>query len=479
MSKRDLPKVRDNDIGKIPPQALDLEEAVLGASLLQKQATYLATRLLKPEYFYKESHQKIFEAIVQLTDNQDPVDIITVTDRLRKNEVLEICGGAYYVSMLTNKVANASNLEYHARIVHEKFLLREQIRISSDNIRDAYEESVDTFDLLDKTQTSLHNLTKGLSDGNTYSTREVAERLAEVMGKNNEGITTGIPTGFKVYDSITGGHQDGHLIIYAARPGMGKTARAVNEIHFQLKKGVKPLFHSLEMTPLELLARLAGLETNTPPEYILKRDLDADLQSKINKYLLSISDLLTIYEFTNLTDIERETALAVQERRCDIVYLDYLQLAKAGYKDPTQDVGEVSKGLKLMAKKLEIPVVAIAQLSRAVETRGGDKRPMLSDLRQSGQIEQDADVVDFLYRPEYYDIDMYEDGESTHGVLEFINGKMRGGRPKETIKMQWDGPLNKISNQEVAPFSPPSVDFDRFQKITMQSRGDDFDDNPF
>jgi replicative DNA helicase len=471
-----MDKIKDN-IGKLPPQAVDLEEAVLGAMLLQKQAAYLGTRILQPQNFYKEAHQKICEAIHDLTNTQQPIDILTVTQKLRDKSDLEIVGGAYYISSLTNRVASAANLETHARIVQEKFLLREQIRIASDCIRTAYEDGSDVFDLLDHTQQNLHALTKGLANGKSKTTVEIARELAEIMEKNTEGVLVGISTGFKIYDQVSGGHQNGHLVIYAARPGMGKTARIINEVHHQLKQGVKVVIHSLEMTPVELMARLVGLELNIPPEYIMKRVIDDDLQKRAKEYVLSIAGQLTIFEFEKLVDIERETAILVQEGKCDIAYLDYLQLVNAGFREEIANVSAASKGLKTAAKKLEIPFVCVAQLSRAVETRGGDKRPMLSDLRGSGQIEQDADVVDFLYRPEYYDIDSYEDGESTHGVLEFINGKMRGGKPKETIKMKWNGPLNKISNLD-DDVQLPTQDFDRFNSIVMQSKDFD-DDQPF
>lgn len=449
-----------SELGMIPPQAVDFEEAILGAAMLEPNGAYLATRILSPSHFYKESHQKIFQAISQLNNRQEPIDILTVTAELRKMTELEIVGGAFYISKLTNRVASSANIEFHCRIVQEKFLRREQIRISSEAIRTAYGEDGDTFDALEFQQQSLHNLTKGLSNAKAKTTEEVIDQLGEIMNKNDEGVLTGIPTGFKIYDSVSGGHQKGHLVIYAARPSMGKTARMINEIWFQLKQGFKIVIHSLEMTPVELLSRLAGLEFDTPPEYIMKRKLDQELQDKITAYLKKVSEQLTIFEFQNLTDIERETALLVREGKCDIAYLDYLQLAKAGLKDPMKDLEEVSKGLKSAAKRLEIPFVCIAQLSRAVETRGGDRRPILSDLRGSGQIEQDADVVDFLYRPEYYDIDCYEDGQSTAGLMEFINGKMRGGRPKETIKMKWNGPLNKISDEEPEPFSPSLSNYD-------------------
>jgi replicative DNA helicase len=441
-------RMNNTELGKIPPQAVDLEEAVLGAMLLEKEASYVGTRILQPANFYKEQHQKICQAIHDLNNKQQPIDIITVTQKLRDNGDLESVGGAYYISTLTNRVASSANLEAHARIVQEKFLLREQIRISSDCIKQAYEDGSDVFDLLEQTQQHLHSLTKGLATSKAKTIEEIADQLELIMSKNEEGLIVGVPTGFKVYDKVSGGHQKGHLVIYAARPGMGKTARMINEVHHQLKHGLHVVIHSIEMTPVELMARLVGLELDIPPEYIMKRKLDQDLQKRAKAYVLSIASQLTIFEFDKLVDIERETAILVREGKCDIAYLDYLQLAKAGFKEAFDNVSAVSVALKVAAKKLEIPFVCVAQLSRAVETRGGDKRPILSDLRGSGQIEQDADVVDFLYRPEYYDIESYEDGESTHGVLEFINGKMRGGKPKETIKMKWNGPLNKISDHD-------------------------------
>lgn len=459
------------ETGILPPQAVELEQAVLGAILLEQKAAYICSKILKPPHFYKEAHQLIYSAIAVLTSRNEPIDILTVTEELRNSGDLELTGGAFYISFLTNRVASSANIEYHARIVQQKFLLREQIRIASDLIRDAYADA-DCFELLDATQSQLHSLMKGFSDGKDFSMDDYVDKLQEIEDSNQSGVVPGISTGFVEYDRNSGGHQKGHLIIYAGRPGMGKSARMINEIFHHLKGNVPVVLHSIEMTGVEILARLKGLYLGIPPEDIMKKKLDPEMLKKGNDWLRSKRKFLKIFELNKLQDIERETAILVTQGRCQIMYLDYLQQVKAGKSTTVDNISATSDGLKQIAKKMEIPVVAVTQLSRAVEARGGDKKPALSDLKGSGQIEQDADVVDFVYRAEYYGISELDDGISSHGMMEFINGKMRGGKPNQTILMNWDGPMNKISNivedfqnsEEDDPnaiFKTVSVPFDR------------------
>lgn len=443
-----------NEIGKIPPQSVELEEAVLGAILLESRSIYLASKLIQPFHFYKQAHQLICKSCFELYNDSKPVDILTVTQHLKESKKLEWVGGAYYISQLTNSVASTANLEYHCRIVVQKYLQREVIRLSSEGITRMYEGKEDVFNEIQNLQTNLHGLVKNLSDKNDIEIDKVAEQLNELVEGNLKGNTPGIPTGVTKYDKYSGGQQRGNLIIYAGRPGMGKSARMINEVYAQLKMGYSVVIHSLEMTRIEIAARLIGLHIKIPPSDIMRKKIDQKKWQEGKKWLAK--QKFKIYIGTSLIDIERETALMVTEKKCDIIYIDYLQLIDAGERKTIDNVSKASMSMKQLAKKMDIPVVCLAQLSRAVETRGGDKKPMLSDLRESGQIEQDADVVEFLYRPEYYGFENDEEGNSLVGKMFFINGKLRGGQPNMTIDLEWDGPLNRIyeKKEEITPDNP-------------------------
>lgn len=445
-SKTNRPTLNQTDLGKIPPQAIDLEEAVLGAILLESKSMYLASKVIQPSHFYKDAHQIICKACFDLYNESKPVDILTVTQELRSKGELDTVGGPIYVSQLTNRVASSANLEYHCRIVTQKYLQREVIRLSSDSIRSQYDDDADVFQEIDKLQTDLHGLVKNLSGSNDIEIDQVANKLAEIVDGNLAGNVPGVPTGVRKYDQYSGGQQKGNLIIYAGRPGMGKSARMVNEAYAQLKMGIPVVIHSIEMTRVEIAARLIGLHIGIPPSDIMRKKIDQKKFEEGNKWLKA--QPLKIYIGNKLTEIERETAIMVTSKRCEIMYVDYLQLIDSGERKTIDNVSKSSIGLKQLAKKMDIPVVALAQLSRAVESRGGDKKPILSDLRDSGQIEQDADVVEFLYRPEYYDLDQDEEGNSLIGKIFFINAKLRGGEPFKTIELEWDGPLNKIHEKQ-------------------------------
>ena len=430
------------ELGKIPPQAIDLEEAVLGAIMIESKAIYLASKIIQPEHFYSEINSKVCRACYDLYNDSKPVDILTVTEQLRSKGELQSVGGPVYISRLTDRVASSANLEYHCRIVIEKYLQREVIRINSTSIKAIYEDETDVFSEIDGLQTSLHGLVKNLSGTTDLEINQVVDQLTEIVESNHAGNVPGVPTGVSKYDQYSGGQQKGNLIIYAGRPGMGKSARMVNEAYAQLNAGYKVVIHSIEMTRVEVSARLMGLHLNIPPSDILKKKIDRE-KYKVGAEWLK-KQPIKIYIGNKLNEIERETAIMVTQKKCDIVYIDYLQLIDSGQFKTIDNVSKSSIGLKQLAKKMDIPVVALAQLSRAVETRGGDKKPILSDLRDSGQIEQDADVVEFLYRPEYYEIHTDEDGNSLLGKIYFINGKLRGGQPFQTIELNWNGPLNRI-----------------------------------
>lgn len=483
--------IQDNELGKIPPQALDLEEAVLGALMLEREAVNEVIDILKPESFYKENHRKIFAAIHDLFQRSEPIDILTVTAELRKRGELEIVGGAYYISYLTNRVASSANIQFHARIISQKHILRELIRISSETIREAYEESTDVFELLDKAERDLFTVAQGNIrkeyDKMSDVLKEAIEHI-EAAKKNVDGVS-GVPSGFHSLDRITSGWQNSDMIIIAARPGMGKTAFVLSmarnvAVDFQIPVAV----FSLEMSSIQLVNRLISAETGIRGDKIRRGNLEdhefAQLHTRIKK--LSTAPIY-IDDTPSLSVFELRAKARRLKSKHDIrlIIIDYLQLMTAGSDkgNREQEISTISRSIKTIAKELNIPIIALSQLSRAVETRGGDKRPMLSDLRESGAIEQDADIVSFIYRPEYYDIDQDEEGNSLLGVGQVIIAKHRNGA-LDTVSLKFVKDFAKFENLEPAydGINGPEggSDFDRFQTITMQSRMNaDNDDDYF
>ncbi len=492
---------QNNDLGKIPPQAVDLEEAVLGALMLEKEAVNDVIDILKPVSFYKETHQKIYAAIQELFQRSEPIDILTVTAELRKRGELELVGGAYYISFLTNRVASSANIQYHARIISQKHILRELIRISSDTIRDAYEESTDVFELLDKAERDLFTVAQG-NIRKDYDTMGDVLKLAiesiEAAKKNSDGVS-GVPTGFTALDRVTSGWQKSDMIIIAARPGMGKTAFVLSMArNMAVDFNVPVAVFSLEMASVQLVNRLISGETGIKGEKLRKGTLEdhefTQLHTRIKKLAkapIYIDDTPSLSVF----ELRAKARRLKSKHNIQCIIIDYLQLMTAGNDkgNREQEISTISRSIKTIAKELNVPILALSQLSRAVETRGGDKKPMLSDLRESGAIEQDADIVSFIYRPEYYDITQDEDGNSMMGVGQVIIAKHRNGG-LETVSLKFIKEFAKFDNLDVAfgesnDFPSAGGDYDQFNTITMQSRmnedgGDHFsndtdDDAPF
>jgi replicative DNA helicase len=423
------------ELGKLPPQAVDLEEAVLGALMLDKDALTNVVAILQPDAFYKDAHKHIFTAIQSLFAKSEPVDILTVTQELKKTGELEIAGGAYYITQLTNRVASAANVEMHARIVLEKYLQRELIRISTDTLQHAYEDTSDVFELLNKAEQNLFSISQ-------TNIRRDFEHIRPILGQTIKQIESardqkfgGVPSGFTRLDAITGGWQKSDLIILAARPGTGKSAfigSVSRNAAVDHGKGVA--IFSLEMTSVQLVSRLIAAETELPADKLRKGELRDDefhqLNAKIGKLTTApiyIDDTpaLSIFEF-------RAKARRLKaQHNVSLIIVDYLQLMVSGQEGKfsrEQEVSNISRSLKAIAKELDIPIIALSQMSRAVEQRGGSKRPQLSDLRESGAIEQDADLVMFIYRADMAGITQDENGNSTEGLAEIIIAKHRNGR---------------------------------------------------
>lgn len=442
------------ELGKLPPQAVDLEEAVLGALMLDKDALSNAIDILQPEAFYKDAHKHIFSAIKNLFTKSEPVDILTVTQELKKTGELEIAGGAYYITQLTNRIASAANVEMHARIVLEKYLQRELIRISTDTLQHAYEDTSDVFELLNRAEQNLFSISQ-------TNIRRDFEHIRPLLGKTIQQIEgardqklSGVRSGFTMLDSITGGWQKSDLIILAARPGTGKSAFVGTIARNAAIDHQKPVaIFSLEMTSIQLVSRLISAETELPADKLRKGELlDHEfhqLNAKIGKLtqapiFIDDTPALSIFEFR-----AKARRLKAKEN-IGLLIVDYLQLMVSGQEGKfsrEQEVSNISRSLKAIAKELDVPIIALSQMSRAVEQRPGAKRPQLSDLRESGAIEQDADLVMFIYRPDMAGITVDDNGMSTEGVAEIIIAKHRNGRT---------GSVNLLFIKDFAKFVEPN-----------------------
>ncbi len=480
-------------LGKVQPQALPLEEAVLGAIMLDKDALSIVLDILRAESFYSDAHQAIFKSMLKLFEKTQPVDLLTVTEELKKAGDLEMIGGPYYLVELTNRVASAANIEYHARIIAQKHIQRELIRVSTGIIRDAYEDTTDVFQLLDDAEQGLfsitqQNLSRGYESMGALASR--ALKMLEELSQKEEGLT-GVPTGFTELDRLTSGWQPSDLIIVAARPGMGKTSFTLalaRNAAMDFNKGVA--IFSLEMSNLQLVQRLISLEAEISGSKLRNGQLEdyewQQLQSAIEK-MGEVPIFIDDTPGINIFELRAKCRRLKMQHDIQIVIIDYLQLMSggpdSGKGNREQEISNISRSLKAMAKELSVPVIALSQLSRAVETRGGTKRPQLSDLRESGAIEQDADIVSFIYRPEYYSILEDEEGQSLKGVAEIIVAKHRNGALK-TVNLKFTDHFAKFSDPDDPNFSELTDDLNSAGAspqpniITRSSRMND-DDIPF
>lgn len=449
--KSGSPELSSLMYGKIPPQAKDLEDAVLGAIMLEKSAFDTVVEILKPECFYVEANQRIFRSMQGLQQKSMPIDLLTVVEELKFREELDLVGGPYYVTRLTNAVVSSANIEIHARIILQKFIQRELIRISGEIIGDAYEDSTDVFDLLDDAESKLFDIT------NNHLRRDY-ESIDTVLVKTIQRIEdlrtraediTGVPSGFKNLDKITYGWQSTDLIILAARPSVGKTAFALNlarNAALHKPNGTPVAFFSLEMSSGQLVQRILSAESEIWLEKISRGRLEEhEMKQLYKKGIEPLSSAPIHIDDTaalNIFELRAKCRRLKSKHQIGLIIIDYLQLMSGtgdnrnGNRE--QEISKISRDLKGLAKELNVPIIALSQLSREVEKRGakdGQKIPQLSDLRESGAIEQDADMVMFLYRPEYYDITANELGESNKGETLIRIAKHRNGQ-LDTIKLK-------------------------------------------
>ncbi|WP_027127173.1 replicative DNA helicase [Gelidibacter mesophilus] len=482
--------------GKIPPQATDLEEVVLGAMMIDKKGVDEVIDILSPDAFYKDAHKHIFEAIFKLFENSEPVDLLTVSSQLKKDAKLDLVGGDFYLISLTQRVSSSAHIEFHARIILQKFIQRSLIKISNEIIESAYDETKDVFDLLDQAEAKLYEVTQG----NIKKSTETAQSLVIQAKKkiedisNKEGLS-GIPSGFDKLDKLTSGWQESDLIIVAARPGMGKTALTLSMArNIAVNNNIPVAFFSLEMASVQLITRLISSETGLSSEKLRTGKLEKHEWEQLNVKVKALEKAPLFIDDTpslSIFDLRAKARRLASQYGIKMIIVDYLQLMTAGGSQSggnrEQEISTISRNLKALAKELSIPVIALSQLSRAVETRGGSKRPLLSDLRESGAIEQDADIVSFIYRPEYYKIDEWDDEERspTEGQAEFIIAKHRNGG-LENIRLKFIGNLGKFDNLD--DFDTPFGEFhskmnaaandNSFSSSNFPSPSDAFDPPP-
>ncbi|MBP7184015.1 MAG: replicative DNA helicase [Saprospiraceae bacterium] len=459
---------KDNDLSsfvfaKVQPQAVHVEEAVLGALMLDKDAVAIVVDILKGDSFYLEVHQLIYKAILRLFEKIHPIDLITVTEELTKSGDLEKIGGAYYLVELTNRVASSANIEYHARIVSQKHIQRELIRVSTKIIRDAYEDTTDVFNLLDEAERSLFSITQQNLGRNYENMSSLTSRLLkqlEELAQKEDGLT-GVPTGFTDLDRLTSGWQPSDLIIVAARPGMGKTAFTLSLARNAAMDFNKPVaLFSLEMSNIQFVQRLIAQEAEISSGKLRSGKLEDWEWHQLQRSIERLSDTPIFIDDTpgiNIFELRSKCRRLKMQHDIQLIIIDYLQLMSGGGEsvksgNREQEISQISRALKGLAKELNVPIIALSQLSRAVETRGGVKRPQLSDLRESGAIEQDADIVSFIYRPEYYGITEDETGNSTKGVAELIIAKHRNGA-LDTVRLKFESDFARFTNLDNNDFS--------------------------
>jgi replicative DNA helicase len=443
--ERDLEQLKT--ASKQPPAVPEVEMNVLGAMLIDNDAIPKAVEILKPDSFFDKRNRIVFEAMSSLYEANEPIDTVSVYEELKKSAKAEEAGGAAYLSKLTQDISSAANIDYHARVVKEKWILRQLISSSMEIAHSAYEGNEDVFDLLDAAEAKIFQISEeGIKESFKSMDKAVKEALELIEAIHSKNISTfSVPSGFFELDDLLGGFQKSDLIIVAARPSMGKTAFAMSAArNAAIEHQVPIAVFSLEMATIQLATRLISAEARINAHNVRTGKFKAEEGAKISRTVHKLSKAPIYIDDTpaiSILELRAKARRLKNEKNIGLIIIDYLQLLSASYnmESREREISTISRSLKSLAKELNIPVIALSQLNRQVESRT-DKKPMLSDLRESGSIEQDADVVLFLYRPEVYGITQYSggdmQGESTEGVAEVIVGKQRNG-PIGEVKLRF------------------------------------------
>ena len=450
---------------RVPPQAIDAEISILGSIMIDNDSIGKIVEIIEPSFFYRTSHQKIFLSAISLYEKDEPVDLVTLSEELKRKKILEEIGGTYYLTELTQSVPSAANIEYHARIVLEKYILRKLIVESNSIAQECYEGRDDAYQVLDRSEQRIFSLSENRLRRTFQHISPIMHEAFETIERfhEREGSVTGLATGYTVLDELTSGLQQGELIIIAGRPSMGKTALCLNiarnaAVDIKAPVGV----FSLEMSKRQLALRLLCAEARVDAHLVRTGRLANDKWQQLSMTVGALTEAPIYIDDTpgmGVLELRAKARRLKKEKDVQLIIVDYLQLMQGpkGIESRQQEISMISRSLKALAKELDIPVLALSQLSRAVEIRGGDRRPMLSDLRESGAIEQDADVVIFIYRPEFYGKKVDDMGNSLEGIAEIIIGKQRNG-PVGTINLHFIKKYARFENpafeEEVAAGVP-------------------------
>ncbi len=449
----------DLSYGHVMPQAPEIEKAVLGAMMIDKDAYLEVCNLLRPESFYEPRNQMVYDAILQLSRDESPVDVLTVTNMLGKMGKLDEVGGPGYIAELSSRVATSANIEYHANVVAEKFLSRQMIEYVNVIGKKAFDETYDIRDVMQEAEETLLELSMKNMKKDYSALGPVVDRAVKAVEEAyaNNGSFTGIPSGLYKLDDITCGWQKSDLVIIAGRPAMGKTAFALSVAKNIAVDQKRPIaFFSLEMSDVQLANRLMSNACEIDGKKLLSGQLDREDWKRLDRTLSVLTDAPLFVDDTeglSVMELRTKARRLQREHHIELIMIDYLQLMTASgmrYNSRQEEVSLISRSLKGLAKELNIPVLALSQLNRGVESREGaeGKRPQLSDLRESGAIEQDADMVIFLHRPEYYHILMSEDGFTDYrGKAEVIVSKHRKGATG-IVTMDFMGEYTRFANPE-------------------------------
>ncbi|MBP3907229.1 MAG: replicative DNA helicase [Peptostreptococcaceae bacterium] len=436
------------DIGRIPPHSVESEQSILGSILLDKDAIITVTETIQPEDFYKEAHKIIYECMLKLNSKNEPIDLITLTEELKKQDSLENIGGISYITSLSTIVPTTTNVKYYADIVKEKSVLRKLIKVSNDILNSGYDNSVKVEEILEQAEKKIFDISQEKSSEDFKSINSVLMDTYDMIEKlyTNKEEITGITTGFDDLNKKINGLQRTDLILVAARPAMGKTAFSLNLVqNAALKGNASVAVFSLEMSKEQLVQRMLSAQSNVELKKIKTGNLDENDWPRIIDAMSVLSNANIYIDDTpgiKMSELRSKCRKLKIEKGLDFVLIDYLQLmeGEGNNENRQQEISKISRSLKIIAKELNCPVVALSQLSRAPEQRS-DHRPMLSDLRESGSIEQDADIVMFLYRDEYY----HPDSERKN-IGEIIISKNRHGETG-SVELVWLGEIQKFANK--------------------------------
>lgn len=463
--KKDQAAPIDNSYGHLQPQAIEIERVVIGALLIDKDAFTVVSEIIRPETFYDPRHQKMYAAIQQLNYDERPVDIVTVQEELRRLGTLDEVGGIDYLVDISSKVASSAHIEYHARILAQKFLARQLIKFASMIETDAFDETVDVDNLMQKAERELFELSQKNMAQDFVQIDPVIEEAHKILmrASENKGGLTGVPTGYTKLDEITSGWQQSDLIIIAGRPAMGKTSFALSIAkNIAVDHRLPVAFFSLEMNKVQLVDRLMSNVCSIPGSKILSGQLDDSEWKRFDdkiRYLQGAPIYMDDTPGLSIFELRTKARRLVREHDIKVIMIDYLQLMNANgarFGSRQEEVSTISRSLKGLAKELNIPILALSQLNRSTEQREGleGKRPQLSDLRESGAIEQDADMVLFVHRPEYYHIYADEKGQDLHGMAQIIIAKHRKGATGDVL-LSFRGEFTRFANPEDNDYSLP------------------------